>query len=98
MVLDASLLLSFFRSLPQPRSSVSFSKPLGGFESWSYVVNVGPVQSIRNEFDALPSVQFQRNRLGCIHFHALVAGAAVSLLVRSPIARGWPSPWSPSQV
>lgn len=57
-----------------------------GFESWSYVVNVGPVQSYGMSSMLFPLFNSSGIVLGAYTFMALVAGAAVSLLVRSPIA------------
>lgn len=57
-----------------------------GFESWSYALNVGPVQSYGMSAMTFPLFNSSGIVLGAYTFMALVAGAAVSLLVRSPIA------------
>jgi hypothetical protein len=56
-----------------------------GFESWSYALNVGPVQSYGMSSMIFPLFNSSGLVLGAYTFMALVAGAAVSLLVRSPI-------------
>ena len=63
-----------------------------GFESWSYVVNVGPVQSYGMSSMLFPLFNSSGIVLGAYTFMALVAGAAVSLLGAITHRPRWPSP------